>query len=455
MGRYLAIISFFFCFSVLNAQKAEKIRYEDFVYVDNIKTVYVTIDDNITFTPVISLSSGNQITVRFDDMDEAEKDYYYRLIHCDKDWNPSSLQEIEYIDGFNNEPLRDWEFSANTLVNYTHYWLNLPNKDTRFRISGNYILLVYQSGGGKEIPLFTRRIMVAENRVGINAKFVRPSISYEIRSKHQIDLNIGVENSSIKFPERDMFVDIIQNGNWNTRLRQLSPRFVASNVVSYDVFGLLSFDALNEFRAFDTRSINSVGYGIRSIERKKNGTDAFIYDQRRDGKVYGLTFDFNGKYHVDNPEALAGTNIENLLSQFTNDIFGARTNLISNRNTSQERNIRADYVDVYFTLEMPELDGAVYVYGGLSDFQLYPKFKMQYNEGDKSYHCHALVKQGYHDYMYAHVYDGKMMIKDIEGSWQDTENDYLILTYLRPFGALYDRLVGYKYVNSLDITNKF
>ena len=38
--------------------------------------------------------------------------------------------------------------------------------------------------------------------------------------------------------------------------------------------------------------------------------------------------------------------------------------------------------------------------------------------------------------------DGYLDIESIEGSYYETENDYLIIVYYRPLGAEYDRIVG-------------
>jgi hypothetical protein len=431
-------------------QEVSRIKYEDYIYANNIKSVAVYVNKEISFTPIIPLGTDNSFTVRFDDMDESEKDYFYKLIHCDRNWQPSDIQEIEYIDGFNNEPLRDWEFSVNTLVDYTHYWFYLPNRQTKFKVSGNYILYVYQNGERGEVPLFTRRLMVAEQSISTGLNFVRPTNSAEIRYKQQMEVSLNIEGANIRFPERDLSIDIIQNGNWNNRLKNILPRYSASNMVTFDVFGQLTFDAVNEFRGFDIRSTNAVGFGVQTIERDKDITNAYIYSKRRDGNTYGFIFDFNGKYFIDNPESVFSTNIENLLRKYTNDIFQTRNDLITNSSTDSERHIRADYLDVYFNLESYELPGDVYVFGGFSDFQTYPSNKLKYDASTGTYKGKARIKQGYHDFMYAYVYNDKIDLTELEGNFQATENDYLVLTYFKPFGSRYDQLIGYRYYNTLN-----
>ena len=71
---------------------------------------------------------------------------------------------------------------------------------------------------------------------------------------------------------------------------------------------------------------------------------------------------------------------------------------------------------------------------------------MDYEDGvmDKS----LLLKQGGNNYQF--VVKGKSeesaSLQQTEGSYRETSNSYQIFVYYRPFGAFYDRLVGYRVV---------
>ena len=47
------------------------------------------------------------------------------------------------MNGFNGEPIEDYEKSFNTTVLYTHYSLRIPNENISLKLSGNYKLTVY------------------------------------------------------------------------------------------------------------------------------------------------------------------------------------------------------------------------------------------------------------------------------------------------------------------------
>jgi hypothetical protein len=63
-----------------------------------------------------------------------------------------------------------------------------------------------------------------------------------------------------------------------------------------------------------------------------------------------------------------------------------------------------------------------------------------------------LLKQGYYNFQYVYVPQGSLVAdhKNIEGSFWETENDYQIFVYYKPMGERYDRLVGYRKLNSVE-----
>jgi hypothetical protein len=60
------------------------------------------------------------------------------------------------------------------------------------------------------------------------------------------------------------------------------------------------------------------------------------------------------------------------------------------------------------------------------------------------------MKQGYYDYEYVfyNKYTKELDEAFLEGSHYETENDYIICVYYHDFSMNYDRIIGYKVVNS-------
>lgn len=67
---------------------------------------------------------------------------------------------------------------------------------------------------------------------------------------------------------------------------------------------------------------------------------------------------------------------------------------------------------------------------------------MDYDPTRKAYFASVLVKMGYYNFMYA-IKDQNQIpdTSPLEGDWYETENDYNVLIYFRPFGSRYDQLL--------------
>ena len=117
-----------------------------------------------------------------------------------------------------------------------------------------------------------------------------------------------------------------------------------------------------------------------------------------------------------------------------------------------EPELEADYVMTHFYLNYDRelIQGDVYVFGALTNWQCLPEAKMTYNFEKKRYEGSLLLKQGFYNYQYA-VWAGPGNLIDytyLEGSHFQTENAYTVWVYNRNLSEQYDRLVGMKQLNS-------
>jgi len=68
---------------------------------------------------------------------------------------------------------------------------------------------------------------------------------------------------------------------------------------------------------------------------------------------------------------------------------------------------------------------------------------MYFNPNTNTYNASILLKQGFYNYTYATIgADGLVNTHQINGSFFETENQYTVITYYKPFGSLYDRVIG-------------
>lgn len=400
------------------------LRYDDHAYKSYIKTVQLHGTEWEFSPPLIEMNSGNQLELSFDDLEGDQKQYSLTFVHCNADWTPSDLMTMEYMEGFFDLNIINFNFSINTLQKYTHYSMVFPTSTVKFIKSGNYIVYVY-SNGDKNDLILSRRFMVFENKVNIGAS-LRQTIGGDNQyNKQQIEFTVGYPGLKVVNPAKDIKIFVTQNYRWDNALTNMAPTFYGPNEITYSMNDAAIFNGGNEFRFFDMRSLR-------------------VYSER----VKDMYKDENSKNHV------VLTNEENRAVKqyiFQNDINGGF--LIKNRDIKGNQDIEADYayVDFFLPYPNPETQGNFYVMGKLTDWRMNNTSKMTYNYKRFGYECKLYLKQGYYNYILLLSEDGKKAGDETktEGNHWDTENDYTILVYYRQVGMYYDQLVGIRKLNSL------
>lgn len=436
--RYLFFFILLSITSPLIAQ--EELQYKDHVYTDYIKSVKIHHRGLFTSMPIIDLNSSGKLTLSFDDMDGGEREYRYYLIHCDQNWQPTDLEDIEYLDGFNGEEILDINYSNGTFVDYTHYRLSFPNRDVQPRFSGNYIIAIYDETDEKELCI-TRRFMVVDSKVTVQAEMRKPTVARKYRTHQEIDFDILVKNFKLADPLGEIKVKVLQNGRWDSALHDLTPKFVNRDKLVFNYVDVINFPAYNEFRFADVRSTKFVPPGVHSVDITPESTDVLLeMDGFREYNNFTNYSDINGNFVIETRDQEFNLNLADRSVSFS----GSQNVLVDNQ-------VKSDYVNVIFTLDLggPELDNQVYIIGGLTDWEIKPDFQMRYDFKREIYVCQVLLKQGFYDYYYTYKNDEGIDIEPIEGSWFETENEYTMLVYYSPFGGDYDQLISVGHINSV------
>jgi len=387
-----------------------------------IKTIKIYNSASEISEPVIELGGTETITLTFDDLSDSPINYSYTLIHCSNDWKESRIMKSDFMDGFDINPINDYQNSYSTATPYTHYKLEIPNRDVKLKISGNYIIKITDTYNPEKVVL-EQRFMVVEPLITIDAKLRQPFSIEKKTTSQQVNLLLKTNQINISNPYNDLIVKVLQNAQLLGSYSGLKPVFIRSGEIDYSSPDNLIFNGVNEFRSFNTNSIRYISSGIQSIDHIGSEFSVQLIPSENNRKKLYLTIpDINGKNKI---------NLEN----------------------SNQSDLEADYVWVYFTLPYyDQLEGKeVYVYGGLTDWQLLPQNQMQYNAQREAFELRLFLKQGYYNYRYV-VRDTKTGEVDqafFEGNHFETENSYQILVYLNEPGYRYERLVGYKLINSM------
>jgi hypothetical protein len=398
------------------------VRNDNTVYRDNIRTVLLYKLGFELSPPIIQLNTAEKLVFTFDDLDGGYKQYKYTLIHCDADWNKSQLQQMEYLDGFNEDYIQDYKSSFNTTVPYVNYMLVFPTDYLKIRKSGNYILKVYLDNDKDENVVITKRFMVYDPKITIEGH-VGNSIDLSLRDTHQ-QLNFKVITGGYELTDAysNLHVVVMQNGRWDNIVKNIQPRSIVGSVYDFTLLDRLAFPAGNEFRYFDMKTLKYNTDRMQSLQYTENGYQVYLMqDMPRTSGNYYSEEDINGR------------------------------KLIS-ANDTRDSYTEGDYAWVYFSLsyKAPSPEGNIYVFGALSDWQFNPSNLMVYNFNKKAYECKMLLKQGYYNYVYAFL-PNRSQVGDLtflEGSFWQTENEYTIYVYHRQQGDSFDQLVGVGYVNS-------
>ena len=389
--------------------------FKNRTFKDYIATVKFSVKGLPVSLPIANLNSGGQIRLSFDDLEGGYKYYRYKFIHCDKDWTESNMESFDYLNGFEDEEIENYQTSISTKIKYTHYWLDLPNENMSWTKSGNYILIIYEEGA-EDDPVLWRRFLVVEDRAKIIAECKAPTDVSILKTHHEIDFNIRHKGFNIENPKRDIRVTILQNGRWDNALTDIKNRMVRQDELDFEYNNELVFPAGKEFRSFDIRSLKSRSERVYSIEEFTDAVEAT------------LETDINRSF-------------SNLVSH--KDINGYY--VIANDDKADDQ-VTSEYVWVNFSLESrSELyNSDVYVIGGFSDWQIQNYNQLNYDEDSEVYYKDILLKQGFYDYIYV-VHDKDRDVLDFstfEGNWFGAKNQYTILVYYRPIGENYDQLIS-------------
>ena len=357
----------------------------------------------------------NVMEISFDEMSHDVHQYTYTVRQMTADWSSETgLTSNEYLIGFTTQDITDYEHSLNTSRAYTHYRFLFPNADMTLTKSGNYLLSIYEDGN-PDNRVAEVRLCVVEPLTAIQTK-VRANTDIEFNGRYQqVDLDVTTTALNLKDPN-EIKVLVRQNNRTDNEVWLTRPTYVENNRLRYQNQRALIFEGGNEYHHWDAFSVFYAGTGI----------DRMIYE--------------NGDYHavLFQDEVQTGQYIH----QYDSD-----GRFVVNAERTSDADTEAEYVWVHWTIpvDKPWLDGVIYVGGEVFGNEMSLRNRMQYDNVSRSYILSALVKQGGYDYQYWFRGKGtqnKTTTQRVDGSYWQTENEYTVYVYWRPFGARYDRLVG-------------
>ncbi|MDC0177759.1 DUF5103 domain-containing protein [Polaribacter sp.] len=379
------------------------------LFSQNIKSIQLRPFQENNFSSIVPL--GTILELSFDDLEADNKDYQYKIEHMTHDWKSSQLSPSQYINGFEQNTIINRTNSFNTLQSYTHYSVNIPNINTDITKSGNYLLSVLNEA---DDVVFTRRFVLYERATTVSVSVSRSRNTKTLNSQQTVEFSINHPQIKINSPNQEINVVVLKNSNWDEKITNLQPTFFKQNQLIYTYTNATNFWGGNEYFNFDSKFLRNTSLNIIKIQKKEVFHHYLYPFTHSPFRKYNYNPDINGQFVIRSLEA-------------------------------QDSKNEADYAMMHFSILVaaPFINKEVYVYGAFNNFKIVDENKLQYDPEQSAYLGNILLKQGFYNYAYATVdHEGYIDRDEVNGTFYETENEYSVIVYYKPFGSFYDRVIG-------------
>ena len=395
------VISWLFLF-IFNISHEGHAQIPNKINKEQIKTVYLsqnTTNELIVDNLCLDIERQGNIHLFFDDLNLVNTNYFLRIVHCQSDWKPSPLNEIEYLADFNDIPIRYPETSMGTKIPYKQFKISLP----KVKVSDTVL---------------TKRFSIYQNEINVGSKISFAKSNY-LRSTHQfIDLTLGYPANYLINSDENLKIEVRKNNQSKNVVPNMPKPMVQAidRKLTYQFYNQENaIPGGNEFRLIDLRStqqrLNFVGQ-INALDRYSE--ISIIPEQPQGNYSYVQRPDFNGAYVIANYE---------------------------NPNSP----LQADYIWCTFILKSRKFeDEKIYVTGTFNSYELTQSNLLQYDEAKGAYLGKILLKQGIYNYQFS---SNNPLNSNLEGNHAETENYYEVLVYFRKPGERFDALIGYQKIH--------
>jgi len=373
-----------------------------------VKTLTTIVNNDWQNRPVMELGSRDVLHIGFDELSHDSHRYICHLTRCEADWSETTdVFESDWLQGFNDFPLDDYQNSLNTTVNYTHYEFTIPNSQCMIRMSGNYRLSIFDEDNGHE-KILDAEFYVVEPVVNIGLNLTTNTDIDVNKSHQQVSINLEYKDLNVIRPDDEIYTVVMQNWNEQTARLNPAPQYTYHQGLRWEHQRELIFDAGNEYHKFEVLDVSHPTMGIDRI-----GWDGKRY------QAFPFTTTVRRNYLTD---------------ESANGAFYIRN---SNRS---EIAYTCDYVWINYTLEAP-YSGEIFLQGQWTNNADATAYQMQYDANSQCYIAQVMQKQGYYSYQYVDK-DGRTA--PTEGNFFQTRNKYQVLVYYKGLGDRTWRLVGYR-----------
>ena len=361
----------------------------------NVKSLQVVVNDNWLQLPVMRLNSTDHVKISFDELSHNYHRYIYRIEHCEADWSVSDgLFESDWLSGFNDNTIDDYQHSSNTIIAYTHYEFQLPNDRCQLKLSGNYrVHVLDEDNDNREVLVAELMVVEPKMLLSLNASSNTDIDSHQ--SHQQVSMVLNYNQLPVSDPTNQIYAVVMQNQQQRNWRQGVKHNITTPNGLEWQHNRELIFDAGNEYRKFELLDVSHPTMGIDHITWDGENYQAYPFtDAPRPNYLYDE--DANGSFCIRNSDY-------------------------------HEVNTTAEYVWVNYRLKVP-YQGPIYISGRWTTPTGTDTYMLYYDPANELYTASILQKQGYYNYQYTTA-NGQQLPS--EGSYYQTENHYQALIYYK------------------------
>ncbi len=369
---------------------------QQFVRVDEVKSVQFYRSRNEQNPPIIELNSGDRLKLTFDALTDFSMQYRIEFTHHDKDWRRSILLPEEYLSGLQELYITGGRRNLLNRPSYFSYSTEFPNRNTSFRVSGNYLMHVYEQSSNRKVMVLP--FFVHENEGQIQSRVEKLfTTGFRGRAQHQLFSDYDYPDF-IQFPQFDLHFAFAQNQFWGQTQYPTIFSTIGDGMIEFHQSRKEAYPADFEFNTIDLSELSELS------------ADGFRF----------LDFD---QASVP-PALLLREDVQNLSA----DTIRTRRNRFGIIKNSRE----SQYLEATFSF-IPRFDVQsdtdLFLTGDFIQWQILPEFRLQVDSTLGWWQASAVLKQGSYAYKYVLVRNGEVDFLSTEDGFTRNRQEYQSFVY--------------------------
>ena len=261
---------------------------------NSIKGLQVILNNDFEALPILKLGSNDCVQIGFDELSHNYRRFICHIEPCNPDGTPvEGLFDSDWLVGFNDIPIEQYENSLNTTTLYTHYEFRFPNEHANVCISGNYKLHILDEDSNEEVAIVEIRVVEPIITISIGMT-TDTDIAFQDRYQ-QINMTVGLNSLRVTDYEEQLQTFVLQNGREDNMKCNVPPTSINMQTLKWEHNRLLIFDAGNEYRKFEMLDPHNLSMGLEAMYWNPNEKSwnaypteclprrSYIYDEDANG----------------------------------------------------------------------------------------------------------------------------------------------------------------------------